>query len=55
MSENIILLSGLFCFSLALVGLILTVLEFRRMGVSEPVKAARDSVRRVAPRTALRT
>lgn len=55
MSDNVILLSGLFCFSLALVGLILTVLEFRRMGVREPVKPVRDPVLRVAPRAAFRT
>lgn len=35
MSENMILISGIGCFSLTLIGLVLTFLEFRKMGQSE--------------------
>jgi hypothetical protein len=55
MSDNVILLAGLFCFSLALVGLVLTVLEFRRMGKSKAVKLDGEALLRAAPRAALRT
>jgi hypothetical protein len=47
-SDNIILLSGIFCFSLALIGMVLTVLEFRRMGNAGSVARSRDPVRGVA-------
>ena len=55
MSDNVILLAGLFCFSLALVGLVLTVLEFRRMGQSQPARPVREPLLGTAPRAALRT
>lgn len=55
MSDNIILLAGLFCFSLALVGLVLTVIEFRRMGDSQPARPGREPLLRAAPRAAFRT
>ena len=54
MSDYVILLSGLFCFSLALVGLILTVLEFRRMAARASALPVRDSVLRAEPRVAVR-
>jgi hypothetical protein len=31
MSDSVILISGIFCFSLALIGLVLTIAEFRKM------------------------
>ncbi len=55
MSYNVILLAGLFCFSLALVGLVLTVLEFRRMGNTQPARPAREPLLRAAPRATFRT
>jgi len=55
MDDNVILLSGIFCFSLALVGMVLTVLEFRRMGNTSAAKPGREPVRSTASRAALRT
>jgi len=55
MNDSVILLSGIFCFSLALVGMVLTVLEFRRMGNSSAAKPGREPVRSTGPRAALRT
>jgi hypothetical protein len=55
MSENTILLAGIFCFALAVIGMVLTVLEFRRMGIASSTKAEREPVRRTAARPAFRT
>jgi hypothetical protein len=55
MSDNVILLSGIFCFSLALVGMVLTVLEFRRMGNTGAANPDREPARSAASRGALRT
>jgi len=55
MSENTILLSGIFCFALAVVGMALTVLEFRRMGTSSSAKPEREHLRSTAKRAAFRT
>ena len=55
MSENAILLSGIFCFALALAGMVLTVLEFRRMGTSSSLKPEREHLRSTTTRTAFRT
>ena len=55
MSDNVILLSGIFCFSLAIIGMVLTVLEFRRMGNADSAKPDREPLRSPLPRTTLRT
>jgi len=51
MSDNAILLSGIFCFALALLGMVMTVLEFRRMGDTASAKPERGTVPRPAFRT----
>lgn len=55
MSENVILLSGIFCFALAVVGMVLTVLEFRRMGHTGSAKPDVEPIRRNPARPAFRT
>ena len=55
MNDNVILLSGIFCFSLALVGMVLTVLEFRRMGNTGAANPGREPARSTAFQATPRT
>ena len=55
MSENVILIAGVLCFALTLIGMILTVVEFRRMGKSEAAGFERKPSPGAASRPAFRT